>query len=84
MTEATHQIACNPLPPRMRKPGSVGLPAGPEVAVLNDAGRPLPPGAIGEVAIRGPNVANGYQDDPAATAAAFREGWFRHRRPGPA
>ena len=77
MTEATHQIACNPLPPRMRKPGSVGLPAGPEVAVLNDAGRPLPPGAIGEVAIRGPNVANGYQDDPAATAPAFREGWFR-------
>ena len=76
MTEAAHQIACNPLPPRTRKPGSVGLPAGPEVAVLNDAGRPLPPGAIGEVAIRGPNVATGYQDDPAATATAFREGWF--------
>ena len=76
MTEAAHQIACNPLPPRMRKPGSVGLPAGPVVAVLNDAGRPLPAGAIGEVAIRGPNVANGYQDDPAATATAFREGWF--------
>src|SRR6185295_15581904 len=35
MTEAAHQMACNPLPPGKRKPGSVGVAAGPEVRVMD-------------------------------------------------
>jgi acyl-CoA synthetase (AMP-forming)/AMP-acid ligase II len=77
MTEAAHQMTSNPLPPRPRKPGSVGPAAGPEVAVLGDDGRPLPAGTPGEVAIRGPNVTAGYVANPAANAAAFVDGWFR-------
>jgi acyl-CoA synthetase (AMP-forming)/AMP-acid ligase II/acyl carrier protein len=56
MTEASHQIASNPLPSRARKQGSVGLPAGPEVSILDEAGRPVPQGQSGEIAIRGANV----------------------------
>ena len=78
MTEATHQMASNPLPPGVRKPGSVGVAAGPEVTVLDDAGRMLPAGAVGEIAIRGPSVTRGYENHPQANAEAFTaDGWFR-------
>ena len=77
MTEAAHQMASNPLPPAARKPGSVGLPAGPEVAIMNEHGELLPAGAVGEIVIRGPNVTRGYQNNDAANATAFTSGWFR-------
>ena len=77
MTEASHQMATNPLPPRARKPGSVGLPAGVEIAILDDAGRELAQGATGEIAIRGPGVTVGYENNPEANAKAFTHGWFR-------
>jgi acyl-CoA synthetase (AMP-forming)/AMP-acid ligase II len=77
MTEASHQMTSNPLPPRPRKPGTVGPAAGPEVAVVDEAGRPVPAGATGEVVIRGPNVTAGYVANPAANASAFTGGWFR-------
>ncbi len=77
MTEAAHQMAANPLPPRARKPGSVGVAAGPEVAVMGDDGALLAQGDIGEVVIRGPNVTPGYDNNPAANATAFTAGWFR-------
>jgi acyl-CoA synthetase (AMP-forming)/AMP-acid ligase II len=77
MTEAAHQMASNPLPPRPRKPGSVGIAAGPEVAILDDSGGLLGLGIIGEVAIRGPNVTPGYEANPEANAKAFSNGWFR-------
>jgi acyl-CoA synthetase (AMP-forming)/AMP-acid ligase II len=77
MTEAAHQMACNPLPPRVRKPGSVGLPAGPEVAIMDDAGKLLPKGIVGEIVIRGANVTDGYENNPKANAEAFTQGWFR-------
>ena len=78
MTEAAHQMTSNPLPPAPRPPGSVGLAAGPEVAVMaEDAPRLLPTGAVGEVVVRGPNVMAGYENDPQANAAAFAAGWFR-------
>ena len=77
MTEAAHQMACNPLPPGIRKPGSVGIAAGPEIAIMDENNRLLTAGSIGEVVIRGPNVTPGYQDNPEANATAFTDGWFR-------
>ncbi|MGF1624125.1 MAG: acyl--CoA ligase [Alphaproteobacteria bacterium] len=77
MTEATHQMASNPLPPRPRKPGSVGVAAGPEIAILDERGAELAPGAIGEICIKGANVTAGYESNPDANAAAFTDGWFR-------
>ncbi len=77
MTEAAHQMTSNPLPPATRKPGSVGLPAGPEVAIMDAAGRPLAAGETGEIVIRGANVTVGYDHNPEANDAAFTRGWFR-------
>ena len=77
MTEASHQMASNPLPPAARKPGTVGLAAGPEVAIMDGAGSLLPVGATGEVVIRGANVMAGYVDNPQANASAFHGQWFR-------
>ncbi|MCB4822911.1 acyl--CoA ligase [Roseicella aerolata] len=77
MTEASHQMCSNPLPPGAQKPGIVGLPAGPEVAIMDEAGNILPKGSIGEVVIRGPNVTKGYEANPEANAKAFTNGWFR-------
>jgi acyl-CoA synthetase (AMP-forming)/AMP-acid ligase II len=77
MTEASHQMTCNPLPPGTAKPGSVGLPAGIDVTILDTANRSLPAGAKGEVAIRGATVIDGYESNPAANEAAFTDGWFR-------
>jgi acyl-CoA synthetase (AMP-forming)/AMP-acid ligase II len=77
MTEASHQMTCNPLPPGVAKPGSVGIAAGIEVAVLDAEHRPQPPGVRGEVAIRGATVVDGYENNLAANEAAFTNGWFR-------
>ncbi|MGQ0578147.1 MAG: acyl--CoA ligase [Betaproteobacteria bacterium] len=77
MTEAAHQMASNPLPPEVRKPGTVGVHAGPEVCVIDLDGNPLPPGVAGEIAIRGDNVMSGYENNPKANAEAFTNGWFR-------
>lgn len=70
-------IAIMPLPPRPQKPGSVGVAACSEIGVLDDEGRLLPRGATGEIAVRGPNVMRGYEDDPQANATAFINGWLR-------
>lgn len=77
MTEAAHQMASNPLPPGERKPGTVGIASGPEVCVIDGNGDPVPAGATGEIAIRGPNVMRGYENNPKANADAFAKGWFR-------
>jgi oxalate---CoA ligase len=77
MTEAAHQMAANPLPPRQRHPGSVGVAAGPEVAIMADDGTLLPQGELGEIVIRGRNVTAGYEANPEANAKAFTNGWFR-------
>jgi len=76
MTEGAHQIACNPLPPRLRRPGTVGLAAGPEIAVMDQAGHPVAANITGEIVMRGPNVARGYAD-PAANREAFYGDWLR-------
>ncbi|MBR0775195.1 amino acid adenylation domain-containing protein [Bradyrhizobium diazoefficiens] len=75
MTEAASQIAANPF--ELRKTGSVGRAAGPEIAIMDEAGRELAGGKHGEIMLRGPNMSRGYYNDEAATTAAFRDGWFR-------
>jgi acyl-CoA synthetase (AMP-forming)/AMP-acid ligase II len=76
MTEAAHQMTSNPLPPAPRKPGSVGIAAGPEVAIMAEDGGLLGPDTVGEIVIRGPNVTAGYVNNPSANEAAFAHGWF--------
>jgi acyl-CoA synthetase (AMP-forming)/AMP-acid ligase II len=77
MTEAAHQMASNPLPPALRKPGSVGRGTAVEIGILNEAGALLPVGATGEVSIKGPNVFGGYEGNAEANASSFSNGWFR-------
>ena len=77
MTEAAHQMSSNPLPPAERRPGTVGRATGVEITPLDDDWRPVAAGEDGEVAVRGPSVVDQYLDNPAATAASFRDGWFR-------
>ena len=77
MTEAAHQMASNPMPPARRNPGSVGLAAGPQIAILGEHRQLLGRGQIGEVVIRGDNVTVGYENNPSANAEAFVDGWFR-------
>jgi acyl-CoA synthetase (AMP-forming)/AMP-acid ligase II len=76
MTEATHQMASNPLN-GIRKPGSVGVPAGPEIAIMDEAGLLMSRGETGEVVIRGENVTAAYENNPKANGEAFVNGWFR-------
>jgi AMP-binding enzyme len=76
-TEASHQMTSNPLAPLPRKPGSVGMAAGPDVGIMDEAGRLLPTGEMGEVVIRGANVTARYEANPSANQAAFTNGWFR-------
>lgn len=77
MTEASHQMTSNPLPPRPHKPGTVGVAAGPEVGIMSEEGKLLGPNTTGEVVIRGPNVTKGYENNPKANAEGFTHGWFR-------
>jgi acyl-CoA synthetase (AMP-forming)/AMP-acid ligase II len=77
LTEASHQIASNPLPPRVRKFGTVGFATGTQIAIIDSRGHRLPPHSAGEVVVRGPTVMRGYRNNPAADAAAFVDGWLR-------
>ena len=77
MTEAAHQMASNPLPPHERRPGCVGIAAGPEVAIMAPDGEMLAPGEVGEIVIRGDNVTQGYENNDKANAEAFAAGWVR-------
>lgn len=77
MTEAAHQMASNPLPPGLRKPGSVGPAAGPELAIADEDGATLGAGAVGEVVIRGANVTAGYHGLDDRSQHFHPGGWFR-------
>ncbi len=77
MTEAAHQMTSNPLPPRHRKPGSVGVGTGLRVRIMDKHGNSLENNQRGEIAIQGANVFRGYENNPEANARAFVNGWFR-------
>ncbi len=77
MTEASHQMASNPLPPKPHKAGTVGYGVGVDVGIMDEVGNLLDNGAKGEIVIKGPNVIDGYENNPQANATAFVNGWFR-------
>ena len=77
MTEASHQVASNPLPPAIRKMRTVGTSAATEYAILNDSGEVQPAGVSGEVGIRGAAITSGYLSPIGANETAFCNGWFR-------
>jgi len=77
MTEASHQMASNPLPPGDRRPGTVGLETGIRIAVMDESGGLLATGVPGEVVIRGTSVIDAYANNAEANAKSFSDGWFR-------
>jgi len=77
MTEASHQMASNPLPPAVRKAGSVGPGTGVRIDIRDEQGAELPRGKAGEVCIDGPGVIREYENNPEATAKSFFGEWFR-------
>jgi acyl-CoA synthetase (AMP-forming)/AMP-acid ligase II len=77
MTEAAHQMTSNPLPPRHRKAGSVGVGIGLRISIMDKEGNHLGTNQRGEVAIQGANVFRGYENNSEANARAFVNGWFR-------
>ena len=77
MTEASHQMSSNPLPPGTRLPGSVGHGTGVDIAIMNDTGNLLDTLTRGEVVIKGSNVFSGYENNSEANATSFTDGWFR-------
>ena len=70
-------IAHEPMPPRPRRRGSVGIAVGGEVRAMAADGRTCAAGEAGELVVRGGLVFDGYLDDPALTARAFAGEWFR-------
>lgn len=76
LSEASPVTHTNPLFGQ-RKFGSIGLPL-PDVdaQIVDESGRPLPPGEIGELIVYGPNVMKGYWNRPEETAQALRDGWL--------
>jgi len=78
MTEASHQIASNPLPPAARRAESVGLGTGVQISIMDIRGhqKHLGKGHAGEVVIKGPNVIDGYENNAEANLSSFVDGWF--------
>ncbi len=77
MTEASHQMTSNPLPPRYRKAGSVGVGTGIRISVMDKKGNELGTNQRGEIVIQGASVFRGYENNPEANAKALVKGWFR-------
>ncbi len=75
LTESSPVVTLNPLD--ASRPGSIGPAlAGTEVRLLNDHGEPAAPGEPGELAVRSPQVMQGYWQRPAETAKALKDGWL--------
>jgi acyl-CoA synthetase (AMP-forming)/AMP-acid ligase II len=76
MTEAAHQISSE-CPSGAQTGVAVGHSTGPQIAIMDSEDSLAPPGKIGEVVLRGPQLMNGYLRPPGSNEAAFRDGWFR-------
>jgi len=77
LTETSPVVTFNPLS-GPRRPGSIGIPVpGTDVRLVDDAGRPVPAGQPGELVVRGPQVMQGYWNQPAETALVLEDGWLR-------
>ncbi len=76
ITEGASQITTNPMPPLVRKPGSVGLPYGNQIKIVDPEGNELPTGQTGEVLIKGENITRGYFRKEDETKKAFTGEWF--------
>ncbi len=78
LTESMLAMIANPVE-GVNKPGSVGIPF-PDVEVrivdAEDGGAELPPGRIGELTLRAPQVMAGYWQSPGETAEVLRDGWL--------
>lgn len=75
LSESTCRSTFNP-PDQRRRPGSCGLPIGNEMRVVDEEDQDVPDGELGEIVLRGENILKGYFKNEAATATAFRNGWF--------
>ncbi len=76
LTEAAPVTHCNPLYGK-RKVGSIGLPfPSVDAMTVDPEGNPLPPGEVGELAVKGPNVMMGYWNRPEETAQTLKDGWL--------
>ena len=77
LTETAGTVASNPLPPKVRKPGSVGLPFGNEITIVDYENNECAPGVRGELVIRGSNLLDYYYKNPEATQSSIKDGWFQ-------
>ncbi len=77
LTETSSTIVGERLPPAARKPGSVGLPVGCEIGVVDSDGNRLGPGEVGEVVVRGGGVVSAYEGGDEVNAQSFVNGWLR-------
>ena len=77
MTEASHQMSSNPMPPEQRKAGSVGKPTGVKINIMSmeKIGHMLSENQVGEVVIQGENVTSGYHNNEDANRDAYIDGW---------
>jgi len=75
-TECSPVTSVNPIGGK-RKIGSIGLPIPDvEMQIIDEAGNKLPPEAVGEIVVRGPNVMKGYLNQLEATKESITNGWF--------
>ncbi len=77
MTETAGVICSNPLPPAQQKAGSVGLPCGSEIRIVDERGNYMQAGRRGEVIVRGPGVMAAYEDRDDRRHEDFYDGFFR-------
>lgn len=78
LSETSPSVSCNPTDSKAYT-GTIGLPLpGTRMTLLDDDGRPVPPGQSGEIAIKGPQVMAGYWQRPDETAKVMTvDGWFK-------